>query len=309
MFAPATVSNLGPGFDVFGLALEGPGDVVIVEEAEGEGVVSIDVSGDDGRVPRDPRNSAAVAATAVLGALGPGRGVRIEVRKGLPLSAGLGGSAASAVAGAVATQALFGGTLSTAELLRAAVLGEAGGSGASHADNAAPALVGGFVIVPPGDPLDVVQVPTPSDLRVAVAHPHVEVETRSARRLVDRPVAFELAVAQSGNAAGFVAALYREDWDLLERCARDLLAEPLRRGLVPGFDEVVSAARSAGAAACGLSGSGPSMFALCRGDGVAEVVGQSMVEAFRDGGSVDADLIVSAVSPSGARLVDSPVGT
>ena len=304
-FAPGTVSNLGPGFDVFGLALEAPGDVVVVERAEGSGVVSVNVTGNGLRIPTDPKlNSASAAASAVLAELGSGDGISMEIRKGLPLAAGLGGSAASAVAGAVATDALLGAGLPPEDLLRAAIRGEEAGSGAAHADNAAPSLMGGFVVVLPGDPLRVVPVPTPDDMRVVVVHPHVEVETRRARQLLEEPIALENAIRQWGNAAGLIAGLYTGDWELISRCVSDSVAEPIRKALVPSFDDVVAAAREAGAVACGLSGSGPSVFALCRGASMTESVGIAMARAFRNDGGVESDVIVSSVSRTGARIVD-----
>lgn len=305
VFAPGTVSNLGAGFDIFGLALDRPGDEVGVEEVEGEGIVSVRVVGDEGRLPTDPTlNSAAIAAQAVLSLVGTPMGLRMEVRKGLPLSSGLGGSAASAVAGAVAADAIVGGGLDSEALLRAAILGEEKGSGAAHADNAAPCLVGGFVMVPPGEPLRIVRIPTPEELRVVVVHPHVEIETSAARQILGDTISLGAGIQQWGNAAGLVAGLYAQDWELIGRSVEDAVAEPLRGGLVPGFAAVKAAARDHGALGSGLSGSGPSVFALCRGPDAAKSVGAAMVESFRVAGSVESDLLISPVSPDGARLVE-----
>ncbi|MDH3222593.1 MAG: homoserine kinase [Gemmatimonadota bacterium] len=305
VFAPATISNLGPGFDVLGLALEEPGDVVWVERVAGQGVVSVTVEGDGGRIPVDAsRNSASVAAQAVLDLVGAAdTGLRVGVKKGLPISAGLGGSAASAVAGAVATNLLLGAGASDELLLRAAIRGEAAGSGAAHADNAAPALLGGLVLVLPGEPLGWVRIPTPAELHVAVARPHLEVETKGARALLPRRVPLEAGIRQWGNAAAFIAACYEGDWDLLARSGVDSVAEGVRKGLVAGFDDVVAAAREAGAATSGLSGSGPSIFALCRGRPTADQAGSSMRRAFRRAG-LDSDLVVSAVGKTGARVIE-----
>lgn len=318
VFAPATVSNIGCGYDVFGMALKGPGDVVSARFAEGKGVVSVSVSGDGGRVPADPaRNCAAVAAQAVMDRLPGGRGtaptsappgaprvgVALEVRKGLPLASGLGGSAASAVAGAVAADALLGGGLDRTALLECAMTGERHGSGATHADNVAPALAGGFVLVPPGEPLRIVQLPTPAELVAAVVRPHMEVETAKARALLGDAIALSAGIRQWGNAAGLVAGLYAEDWELLGRCIEDAVAEPARAQLVPGFEEAKRRALEAGAVGAGLSGSGPSVFAFCRGRSAARSAAGAMADAFRDEAGVDADVIVSPPSPVGARVL------
>ena len=305
-FAPASVSNLGCGFDVFGLALENPGDEVVVRAAEGSGIVSLTVTGGSGRVPRDPaRNSAALAVQGVLDRLGSDDGVAVELRKGIPLASGLGGSAASAVAGAVAADALLGGGLDRSALLECALVGERRGSGANHADNVAPSLVGGLVLVLPGQPSRLVELPTPAGLTVAVVHPAMEVETRRARTLLGDSIPLAAGIRQWGNTAGLVAGLFREDWELIARCLSDAVAEPLRAKLVPGFGVVKEAALGAGAAGAGLSGSGPSVFALCRGRTVAERAAAAMAAAFRDEAGLASDTVVSRVNRAGARVVET----
>lgn len=302
-FAPASVSNLGCGFDVFGLALESPGDEVVVRAGEGNGIVALTVTGDGGGVPADPaRNSAAIAVRAVLGRLGSDGGVAIELRKGIPLASGLGGSAASAVAGAVAADALLGGGLDRTALLECALTGERKGSGANHADNVVPSLAGGFTLVLPGRLPQVVELPTPAGLTVAVAHPALEVETHRARTVLGDRIPLAAAVRQWGNTAGLVAGLFREDWELIARCVRDAVAEPPRAELVPGFEKVREAALGAGAAGAGLSGAGPSVFALCRGRPAAERAAAVMAAAFRDAAGLASDTVVSPVNRVGARV-------
>lgn len=306
VFAPATVSNLGCGFDVFGLALRGPGDEVTVRRAGDRDELALRVAGDGGRVPTDPaRNSAAVAARAVRERLGVRHGLALTVRKGLPVASGLGGSAASAVAGAVASHVLLGGGLDESALLECALAGERLGSGAGHPDNAAPALAGGIVLAAPGDPVRIVRLPAPDDLVVAVVRPRMEVETARARAILNDSVPLAAAVRQWGSTAGLVAALYEEDWELLARSVHDAVAEPVRAPLVPGFEAVKARALEAGAAGAGLSGSGPSVFALCRGRSVAERVARSMADGFREEADADSDLIVSAVGQAGARVLEA----
>ena len=306
VFAPASVSNLGCGFDIFGLALERPGDEVVVRAAEGTGIVSLNVTGDGGRVPTDPlRNAAALAIQGVLDRLDSDAGVAIEVRKGIPLASGLGGSAASAVAGAVAADALLGGRMDRTALLECALIGERKGSGANHADNAAPSLIGGFVLVLPGLPTKTVELPTPPDLRVAVVHPALEVETRRARTILGDTIPLTAGIRQWGNAAGMVAGLFRGDWELIARCLCDSVAEPVRAKLVPGFEEVKASALEAGAVGAGLSGSGPSVFALCRGRAAAERSATAMANAFRDHAGVASDTAVSSADATGARILST----
>lgn len=305
VFAPASVSNLGCGFDIFGLALERPGDEVVARAAEGSGIVSVTVSGDGGRVPTHPgRNAAALAVQGVLDRTGSDAGVAIEVHKGIPLASGLGGSAASAVAGAVAADELLGSGLERTALLECAMIGERKGSGADHADNAAPSLAGGFVLVLPGRPPEMVALPTPSDLVVAIVHPALEVETRRARTILGDTIPLKAGVEQWGNAAGLVAGLMRDDWDLIARCMRDAVAEPVRARLVPGFEGVRDCAMAAGAVAAGLSGSGPTVFAICRGRQTAEDAARNMAGAFREDVGVESDIVVSSVNRDGARILE-----
>ncbi|MCY4397854.1 MAG: homoserine kinase [Gemmatimonadetes bacterium] len=305
VFAPASVSNLGSGFDIFGLALESPGDEVVVRAAKGTGIVSLSMTGDGGRVPTDPaRNAAALAVQGVMDRLGTDAGVAIEVRKGIPLASGLGGSAASAVAGAVAADALLGGSLDRPALLECAMIGERKGSGANHADNAAPSLAGGFVLVLPGQPPEMVALPTPADLVIAVTHPHTEVQTLEARMILGDTIPLAAGIQQWGNAAGLVAGLFTEDWELIARCLCDAVAEPVRSRLVPGFERVRASALEAGAVGAGLSGSGPTIFALCRGRGVAEQAAAAMAEAFREEAGLASDTVVSRVNEVGARILE-----
>lgn len=309
VFAPASVGNVACGFDVLGLALERPGDVVVARLRPEPGVAIALVSGDGGRLPREAtRNAAGVAALAVIEALGRGPdapGIELELHKGLPLSSGLGGSAASAVAGAVAADALLQGGLPRSVLLACAGEGESGGAGASHLDNVAPSLHGGICLVLPprgGAGPRVVELPVPEGLAVAVVHPHIEVRTADARRLLGDTVPLEAAVTQWGNTAGFVAALHRGDLDLLSRTLVDVVAEPLRAPLVPGFARVQAAARGAGALGGSLSGSGPSVFALCADSATALAAAGAMADAFR-GAGVESDVHVSPVDRRGAHVV------
>ena len=304
-FAPATVSNVACGFDVLGFALDEPGDeVTAILTASGVTIAAIE--GDGGRLPRDAsRNTAGVAAQALLTTLGETRGVSLTIRKGLPLSSGLGGSAASAAAAVVAINALFGGTASRETLIQCALDGERLGAGSSHADNIAPCICGGFVLVRCANPPDIVTLPVPGGLTAVVIHPDLEIETAKARALLGTTVALTDAVQQWANLGAFVHAVHTSDFALLSRSLEDRIAEPRRAPLVPGLALIKQAANDAGALGSSLSGSGPSMFALCRGDEIAVRVAAAMTAAVKAHIGGEPQTYISRISGQGARVVSS----
>ena len=304
VFAPATIANLGPGFDVLGLALTEPGDLVEAELTNGQGVEIVDITGDDGALSRDPRrNVASIAAADVLRRAGSSDGMRLWLHKQMPLASGLGSSGASSAVGAVVANELLGGPLSRSELLLSAMEGERAASGTAHADNVAPSVLGGIVLVRSYQPFEVVSLPTPPALRVAVVHPHYHVSTADARRLLkDRAFGLDTIVPNLGNIASLVTALCTSDLDLLGRSIEDRLIEPLRATLIPGFDVVKRAALEAGARGCSIAGSGPSIFAFAANDESAERVGAAMRAAFKSAG-LESDVWSGKVSAQGARVV------
>lgn len=302
-YAPATVSNVACGFDVLGFALDEPGDVVAAAAQDGPGVTIAAIHGDGGRLPLDPlRNTAGAAVQALLDRLQTTRGVSLTVHKGLPLASGVGSSGASAVAAVVAANELLGRPAPMEMLLACAMAGEQAGCGAMHPDNVAPSLYGGFVLARSASPPDIVRLPVPEGLACAVLHPQIEVQTGAARALLGDTVPLKDAVRQWGNLGGLVAALFTGDTALLSRSLEDVVAEPRRAVLVPGFFAVKAAAIEAGALGCSLSGSGPSMFALTRTLVDAGRVGHAMQHAFASTG-VGSDLWVSPVGTRGARVV------
>jgi homoserine kinase len=308
-FAPATVSNVACGFDVLGFALEAPGDTVTARfAAAGGAAVRIDdIVGDEGRLPRAAaRNTAGVAAQALLSRVGEPRGVVLTIRKGLPLSSGLGGSAASAVAAVVAVDALIGSRLAPEVLMACAFEAERIAAGSAHGDNIAPSLYGGFVLVRVANPPDVVRLPVPAGLTAVVVHPDLEIETAKARALLGDTVPLADAIRQWANLGAFVDALHRSDYALMARALEDTIAEPRRAALVPGLAAIKQAAADAGALGCSLSGSGPSLFALCRDARSAERVAAAMSIAVRSAiGGGESQTYVSPIAPAGARLVDA----
>jgi homoserine kinase len=307
-FAPATVGNIICGFDIFGLALGEPGDEVEAKLRSEPGVVISAVHGDGGRLPTEAaRNVAGVATIAVLAESGmEDVGIEIEVWKGLPISGGMGGSAASAVAAVVAADTLLQTGLSSEALLRCASEGERGPKGDTHPDNIAPALHGGIVMVRPEEPGIAIPLPVPSGLSVALIHPHLELETNDMRGILPDTLPLTQAVRQWADCSALVVGLYEADWDLIKRSLVDRVAEPHRSRFIPGFDAVRTAGLEVGALGVGLSGSGPSMFALCKSATDAQTVAAAMTEAFAGVGLEGADTHVSEVANTGVRLIETP---
>jgi len=305
VFAPATVANLGPGFDVLGLALSRPGDELEAELSDQPGVEIVEVTGDGGALSRDPqKNVVGRAAADVLQRAHASHGVRLWLHKQMPLASGLGSSGASSAAAAVAVNELLGQPLSQAEVVLSAMEGERAASGTPHADNVAPSVMGGIVLVRSYDPFETIALPVPENLHIAVVHPHCKVSTAEARRLVKgRNYGLDAIVPNLGSIAALVAALYRSDLPLLGRSIDDRLIEPLRATLIPGFGKVKTAALDAGALGCSIAGSGPSVFAFAADDGGAQRIGAAMQRAFKDAAHLDSDLFTGKVSTEGARVV------
>jgi len=303
VFAPATVANVASGFDVLGFALERPGDLVELRRKEERRVTILSIDGDGGRLPLEvERNTAGVAALSFLEAINFPFGLDIVLHKQMPLSSGLGSSAASSVAAVFGANLLAGSPLEKRQLLPFTLKAEEAACGTAHADNAAPALLGGFILIRSYEPLDVVRLPVPDGLAAAVAHPNTEVKTEDARRILKKELRLTDAVRQWGNLAALVAALYEGDLQLLGRSLQDVVAEPRRALLIPGFSGVKSAALDSGALGSSISGSGPSVFSLCPCLEVAGRVGAAMQEAFRRAG-LESDLYVSRINSVGPVVV------
>lgn len=299
-FAPGTVANLGPGLDILGLAVAGAGDTVTAERSANRGI-RIRSSGHP-EIPGEPeKNTAGIAAARVRAmASAESVGLILEIAKGLPLSGGQGGSAASAVAAAVAVNELLGSPLRRENLLEPCLDAESAVSG-RHADNVAAALFGGVVLIRTADPIDVVRLSFPKELRVVIVAPQQTLRTREARKRLPRSVPLPVALAQAAAVGALVAALATRDFDLLRRSIEDRIAEPARAPLLPGFAEAKRAALEAGALGCSISGSGPASFAFAVGDETARRIGKAMVVAYRLAG-VPADARVGAID-GGARVV------
>ena len=298
-FAPATVANVAVGFDILGFAVEGPGDFVRVEF--GEPGVRIHTNAD---IPTDPKsNTASVGILRFLKDHNVEQGLDITIEKGIPLGSGMGGSAASAVAGIVALDGLMGTRLDRVRLLDYALLGEAVASGAAHPDNAAPALYGGLTFARAGAPPDVVSLPVPQGLLAVIVHPDVVIRTMDARAVLPKHFALHDFVEQSANLADLLIGAYTNDANRFALACQDVLIEPHRSTLIPGFAQARDAAQLAGALAFSISGSGPSVFALATPED-AERVLEAILLAFRRLDIV-AHGFLSPIGAKGAHIVET----
>jgi homoserine kinase len=309
-FAPGSIGNVGPGLDVLGLAVAGDGDAVRAEWLSEPGIRILDPGHPE--LPSEPeRHTAGLAARVVLDRSGAGRadgrGVGLTVRKGLPLSGGQGGSAASAVAGAVAMNALLGEPLGPIELIEACLDAEEAVAG-RHADNIAPSLLGGLVLIRSMDPLDVLRLPVPAELHVVLAYPEQRMRTAEARTMLPDQVTLAVALHQAAQVAAMVAAFALDDYELLGRAVDDRIAEPARAGLLPGFAEAKAAALAAGALGSSISGSGPTAFALARGRQSAERIGAAMEGAYR-ARNIGCRVRVGPVDRTGATVTRESAAT
>jgi len=300
--APASIGNVGVGFDILGQAFDAARDLVTAVRDEKPGVRLMQVSGLVSSLPTAPeKNTALAAAQAVLVAAGSPCGMRLSIVKGVPLAAGMGGSAASAVAGAAAANALLGQPFALEELLPFALEGERVASDPPHWDNVMASLLGGLVLAAREDPPLVQRLPAPEGIVAILLHPDAAVETRMARSILSEQVSLKLAVEHSRRVAAFVAGCATGDLDLIRAGLEDLLVEPQRQHLVPALPHVKAAALGAGALGSSFSGSGPSVFAWAL-EADASVVEQAMLEAFAKAG-LGARAYRAPVSSEGVRVL------
>ncbi len=297
---PATVANLVCGFDILGLALEAPYDTMRVRLID-EPVVRIANKDDYGLPTKAEKNVAGVVFLEVMQQTENRFGFEVEINKQIKPGSGLGSSAASAAGAAVAANHLLGNRFSVHDLVQFAMYGEKLACGVKHADNITPCILGGVTLIRSIHPLDIIQLNAPS-LHVAVVHPQIEVKTSDARQILRKEVLLKDAIRQWGNVAGLVAGLEKGDYDLIGRSLEDVLVEPVRRILIPGFDEVKQKSIEAGALGGGISGSGPSLFMLCRNLETASTVAGLMEETFNNLG-IENRTYVTTVNPSGVTLM------
>ena len=297
VFCPGTIANVSCGFDVLGLSLAGVGDYMTVTQTAIKGITISEILGQD--LPMEAtQNVAGVAGLALLEALGSGAGFDIKIDKRIKAGSGIGSSAASSAGAVWAINNLLGDPFTTKELIPFAMEGERLASGVAHADNVAPALLGGFSLVRSTDPLDVISLPSPSELYATVIHPQIEIKTADSRRILKSNLSLKDAITQWGNVGGLVAGLYREDYELIGRSLQDVVIEPVRSILIPGFNEIKAAALNAGALGGGISGSGPSVFALSKGKDKALKVADAMRLAYEPFG-ISFDIHISNINEKG----------
>lgn len=303
-FAPATVANVSCGFDIFGFAVEAPADEIIVTLTDTPGVVIKQITGDDGRLPMDAsRNTCGVAIRAFLDKIKSESGAEIILHKKLPLGSGMGSSAASSAAALIAINHLFDNPLSREQMLPFAMEAERIACGSAHADNVAPSLLGGFVLIRSYSPLDVTKIPTPPGLYCTLVHPHIELKTEDSRRVLKSSIQMRDAITQWGNIAGLVVGLMKPDYGLITRSLQDVIAEPIRSVLIPGFDVIKATAMKFGALGSGISGSGPTIFSLSTQVETAERVGEEIQKQFIEM-KLKSDVFVSRINHTGARIAE-----
>jgi len=305
VFAPATVANVVCGYDVLGFAVNAPGDEVVMRLTDTKGITISKITGDDGKLPMNPeKNTVSASVQHYLNHIGkPDFGIDIELHKKMPIGSGLGSSSASTVAGLFAINALFDNLLSNKELVPFAMKGEELACGYGHADNVAPALMGGFVLIRSYEPLDIISLPFPEDMHAAIVYPEVDVPTKDARQMIRSKVLLKDAVTQWGNVAGLVSGLFMKDYDLIGRSMTDVLVEPTRAILIPDFYVMRQMALNEGAIGFGISGSGPSVFALTKDADTANRITEKLQNHLKEL-AINSLSFVSEVNKKGPVILD-----
>ncbi|MEO5968611.1 MAG: homoserine kinase [Bdellovibrionia bacterium] len=306
-FAPATVANVAVGFDILGFALEEIGDEVTIERInrppQGLPVVIEEISGCASPLPLDAKLNVATAGLLELHKdQNLNFGLRVWIKKGIPIASGMGGSAASAIGALVATNALLDSPLSKKEILKYAMIGEAVASGAAHPDNIAPCLYGGLTLVRETNPLDILAIPVPKQILCVLVHPHLQLETRKSRAALKSEITLKQHVKQTANFGGFLIGCFEENLELISLSLKDVLIEPQRASLIHGFLAAKEAALKAGALGVSISGSGPSVFAWVSSQESGKRVAQALTDSFKNSGT-QADSWVSPINMEGAKLI------
>lgn len=301
LFCPATIANLSCGFDVLGLCLTTAGDEMIIRKSDVKGVRITKIVGAD--LPLETENNVAgVAALAMLEEVETEFGFEIEIYKNIKAGSGIGSSAASSAGAVFGINELLGRPFTRKELVKFAMQGEKLASGNAHADNVAPCLLGGFTLVRSSNPLDIIKIDSPSELYATVVHPQIELKTSDARSVLKQTVTLKSAITQWGNVGGLVAGLYTQDYELIGRSLHDEIIEPIRSMLIPGFDLIKKTAYENGALGSGISGSGPSIFALSKGKDTAEKIAKAMSKVY-DEINLPYEIHVSKVNPDGVSII------
>lgn len=302
VFAPATSANMAVGFDILGFAVAGLGDVVTLEKSHDQSMKLVSISGMDS-IPYDvQKNTATVAMQSMLDYLNLKQGFNLSIKKNIPLSSGLGGSAASSAAALVALNRFLNNPLPLEQLAEFALNGEEAACGAKHGDNVLPCLFGGITLIQSLLPVQVIQLPI-IPLHVVLFHPHLLLDTRQSRAVLPQKISLSSYIKQSGQLAALISALYEKNYTRLESACVDTLVEPVRAHLIPDFYDLQEAAYQSGALACSISGSGPTLFALAKTKKRAQLIAKNMSLAFKQN-SLKSDVVITTISSQGARVID-----
>ena len=301
IFCPATIANISCGFDVLGLCLETVGDEMIIRKSDVKGIKITKIVGEE--LPLETsKNVAGVAALALLDAIDYKFGFEIEIYKNIKPGSGIGSSAASAAGAVFGINELLGKPFKRKELVEFAMKGEAIASGSEHADNVAPAILGGITLVRSSAPLDIIKIESPSELYATVIHPQIELKTSEMRAVLQPMIPLKSAILQWGNLGGLIAGLYTSDYELIGRSLHDEIVEPLRGPFIPKFDVIKKTALENGALGSGISGSGPSIFALSKGIETANRIAKAMFVVYEDM-NMPFEIHVSKVNPEGVKII------
>lgn len=302
LFSPATVANVSCGFDVLGFCLDAVGDEMVIRKTSNKGIKIIKIEGYD--LPYEVnKNVAGVSAMAMYKAANPDFGFEIEIYKKIKPGSGVGSSSASAAGSVYGMNVLLGSPYSPLELTAFAIKGEAVASQSEHADNIAPAIYGGFTLVKSLDPLEILQIPTPEDLFAVVIHPQIEIKTSDARKILPKDIPLKNAITQWSNVGSLIHGLHTNDYELISRSLVDVVVEPFRSQLIPGFESIKKAALEHGALSTGISGSGPSVFSLCKSQKTAIKVEKAVRQAYAKY-TIPFDIYVSKINMEGIKKLN-----
>lgn len=304
IFAPATVANVSCGFDSMGFAVDTMGDEMTFTKITTKGVKITQITGANGLSLDPTKNAAGVVALAMLAKHNVDFGIEITMHKGFSPGSGLGSSAASSAGAAFGINELLNKPFTNLELTKFSMLGEKAACGTPIADNVAAAVYGGFVLIRSYEPLDIIKLPVPDELELVAIHPQIEVKTKDAREVLPERVPLKSAVTQWANVGGLVSGLYTNNYQLISNSLTDVIVEPARKHLIPHFDLVKSEAIKAGALGAGISGSGPTIFALCKGEKTSKNVQNAIQNAYADK-KIDFTLFSSKINTQGVRILDS----
>ena len=303
IFAPATVANVSCGFDSLGFAVDSVGDEMTFTKTAEKGVKITAITGANLTYDID-KNAASAVVKKILNEVNANFGISLTIHKGFSPGSGLGSSAASAAGAAFGANQLLGNPFTELELTKFAMFGEEVACGTPIADNVSAAIFGGFVLVRSYKPLEIIKLPVPSALRVVAIHPQIEVKTKDAREVLPKEIALKDAVIQWANVGGLISGLHSSNYNLISNSLVDIIVEPARKNLIPFFDKVKESALTAGALGAGISGSGPTIFALCKGDEIAKNVYKSIKKSYSNTG-INFELFISEINQEGIKILST----